>query len=216
MPLRPLPVIGGVVRCSVQGQTPSSQPWVNVLHMEYALGASAPGTVEINALDTLLARLYTGTPFSGADNILHNCRPGTTISQINYTPLDGSSISLVKPHTGTGASAYALSTPSEVSAVLTLRTDHRGRRYRGRIFLPPFAADCFDASGNLISGIAAGMIADWTGLTAALVAVQWRPVVASYGYSLLKDGTVSTWTPFATPVTSATMDLKADVQRRRK
>jgi hypothetical protein len=138
------------------------------------------------------------------------------MSQINYTPLDGSSTSILKPHVATGASAYALNAPSEVSCVLTLRTNHRGRRYRGRIFLPPFAADCFDANGQVVAGIAAGQIANFAGLTAALVPLQWVPVVASYGYSLLKDGTVSTWTPFATPITSATMDLRADVQRRRK
>jgi hypothetical protein len=57
-------------------------------------------------------------------------------------------------------------------------------------------------------------------MVTALAPQHWKPVIASYWYSLLKSGAVSTWAPFATdlasPPASRSMDAKPDVQRGRK
>jgi len=78
------------------------------------------------------------------------------------------------------------------------------------------------ADGKLGAAAVSATIAQIAGLIAALPAIQWELVVASYGKSLIKDPNdkydkiESTWTPFATPVTNVTMDDVFDVQRRRK
>lgn len=219
MPPRPLPVIAGVVRCSVIGTTPSGQPWVNVWHWRYAAGASNPGPTEIANLDPIFYRMYVGTAYSGGEAHLAACHSSLGITQINYTPLDGAANTITIPHSAAGSSGGTASLPSEVAPVLTLRTAHRGRRYRGRIYLPATASNTVTTTGGIdpaAASLADKRIKQWIGVQAAAQAIQWSNGVASYGYSVLKDGTISTWTPFFTDCTSVTMDTKFDVQRRRK
>lgn len=212
----PLPVIAGTVRAAVRGTCPSGQPWINVHHFQYAAGASNPGPTEINLLDVEVDKFYAGPIYAGGTTVLQQCKNNVTMADITYTPLDGSSLSIVKAHAHPGASASTATQSSEVSAVLTLRTSLRGRRYRGRIFLPPLVYDIITATGDLNPTTCGLFTVNYAGFIAALATKQWVPVVASYGRSVHKNGTVTTWTPFATPVVNATMDTKPDVQRRRK
>lgn len=209
----PLPVIPGVVRCAVKGLTPLGASWVNVHHMMYADGASNPGTSEITAMDALLTRLYTGTVFSGGTAWMTQCGGLTQLVQIDYVNLDGSSNGLTLPHPFT--SAATANSPSEVAHVLTLITGHRGRRYRGRIYLPAVYVANLTANGNLAVATATATVAQYAGMLSALGAIQWKPVVASYGKGTT-NGVPTTWTPFATPITTTRMELQPDVQRRRK
>jgi hypothetical protein len=219
----PLPVIGGVVRCSVVGKSQGGGPWVNVWHWMYADGASSPGSSEIDALHAVFGRFYTGTIYPGGNTYLAACATNTTVERVDYTVLNGTSLGYTKTLTGAGAGG-ASTMPAEVSPVLTLRTNTRGRRYRGRLYLPPPAqsATVIDSSGKLLTAVANAIITQATGMASAASAIQWKPVVASYGKSLIKDPNDKydkievTWTPFATPVTTWTMDLVLDVQRRRK
>lgn len=214
MPPRPLPTIAGTVRAAVSGLTSSNQKWVNVHHLQYADGASNPGLTEITAMDALLARLYTGTAFAGGLAWLTQCAANWTIQQIDYTVLDGNSIGYTIAHAAIG-SGGATSLPPECSPVLTLLTGRRGRRYRGRLFMPAPSQTQITASGLLAAASQTAAQSQYTGMIAALSAIQWKPVVASYGVGSYK-GSPTSWTPFATPVTSVRMDLFIDVQRRRK
>jgi hypothetical protein len=224
---RPLPTIPGVARCVVSGLTPSGRKWANIHHMRYALGASSPGTVELDNLDVELFRFYSGTAYAGGAAVLTMCMPTVTITQIDYTVLNATALAYSKTHTvaGTGTGG---SLPSEVSAALTLRSNTRGRRYRGRIYLPPTILTTIDTVGNWTATARNNVIGQYGGMVTALAAKQWAPVVASYGYSWIDDPSdtippsghspkiLSTWTPFATDIVSWTMDAKPDVQRRRK
>jgi hypothetical protein len=170
----------------------------------------------VTALDVELSRFYSGSAYAGGSPVLGQCRSVTTLIDITYTQLDGLSISRVIAHAANGTNASSLSSPSEASLVLTLRTNKRGRRYRGRIYLPPMVADLQQGLGEIAGATATGFVNNYAGMTAALAPKNWVPVVASYGYYKKEDGTVVTWTPHAEPVTNPTMDLKYDVQRRRK
>lgn len=214
MPPRPLPTIAGVVRAAVSGLTSSNQKWVNVHHLEYALGASNPGQTEIAAVDLLLARLYTGTVFAGGTAWMTFVAANWSIQQIDYTVLDGSSMGFTFAHSAVGAGG-STTLPPECSPVLTLLTGRRGRRYRGRIFMPAPSSTQITATGLLVQATATSIQTQYAGMIAAMAAVQWRPVVASYGVGSYK-GSPTSWTPFATAITSTRMDLNIDVQRRRK
>lgn len=227
MPPRPLPTIPGVVRCAVSGLTPSGRKWTNVHHMRYAAGASSPGTTEIDNMDVELFRFYSGTAYAGGTAVLSNCVVAVTTVQIDYTVLDGAALAYSKVHNAAGTVA-GNSQPSEVAAVLTLRTNTRGRRYRGRLYLPPAHQSMTDTAGNWTATYRNNITGQYTGMMTALAAKQWVPVVASYGHSWIDDPSdvippsghspkvESTWTPFATNINSVTMDQKPDVQRRRK
>jgi hypothetical protein len=219
----PLPVIPGVVRAAVVGKCVSGQPWVNVWHFQYAGGASSPGPTEIDTLHLSFIRMYSGTAYSGGAAWLSACATATTLDRVDYTVLNGTALGYTKSVAVSGTRAQP-SLPSEDAHVVTFRTLIRGRRYRGRTYLP---ACCSDASqmgtnGELLTTVPALVIAQWTGMAAALVSAQWKHVVASYGKSLIKDPNdphdkiETTWAPFCTPVATVTMDTKVDVQRNRK
>ena len=214
MPPRPLPTIAGTVRAAVSGLTSSNQKWVNVHHLQYAGGSSTPGINEITAMDALLVRLYSGTVFAGGTAWMTNVNNTWSIQQIDYTVLDGTSIGFSFPHLANGSSATA-SLPPECAPVLTLLTNKRGRRYRGRIFMPAPTTGGVNADGRLSVTIQTGVQTQYAGLISALAAIQWAPVVASYGVGSYK-GQPTSWTPFATPIVSGRMDLFVDAQRRRK
>jgi hypothetical protein len=216
----PLPLIANTVRAAVVGTTAGGGPWVNVWHFEYT---TPPNTTNIDALHALFTRFYSGTAFSGGTPWLTACATSTTVSRVDYTVLDGAALGYTKTFAAAGG-AGASTLPAEISPVLTLRTNTRGRRYRGRLYLPPPAAGAgqIDAAGHLLSSVATVVLAQAEGMRSALAAAGWHHVVASYGKSLHKDPSDPhdkievTWTPFATWVTTYTMDLVLDVQRRRK
>jgi len=211
----------------VGGQSPTGRKWANILHFRYAGGASSPGTVEIDNLDIDLFRFYSGTAYTTGSSYLSKCVAAMTLTQVDYTVLDGAALAYSKTHNGVGTLG-GNSLPGEVAACLTLRTNTRGRRYRGRIYLPAAGSANIDVSGYWNSTFRTTTIQQWTDMVGALNTKQWRPVVASYGYSWIDDPSdlippsghspkvLSTWTPFCTEVNSVTMDQKPDVQRRRK
>lgn len=214
-----LPLIQGVVRAAVRGKTLSGAYWVNVHHMEYALGASTPGTTEIATLDPLLFRLYSGTAFGTGTAWSTKAGSGVTVEQIDYVILDGSSLGSTIPHAATFAGGTAL--PPECAAVLTLLTGKRGRRFRGRIYLPQPGVTTTDANGAIVTATRTNMKDQYMGMITQLASVQWRPVVASYGHGQHTDPithvvTPTSWSPFATPIIDCRMDSLMDVQRARK
>jgi len=202
---------------------PSGRQWANVLHARYAGGASTPGSTEVSALDAKLARFWTGTAYTSGTAWLGQCHSNVTLIDITYYILNGVAPPIVINHAAAGVITTGTSLPSEVAHVMTVRTLVRGRRNRGRIYLPCANSSAIDAAGNLTSAIAVSTLAQWNGLVADLVANNWELGVASYGTSWNLNPTDhhlakihSTWTPYFTPYSTNSMDLKPDVQRRRK
>ncbi len=205
----PLPVITNVVRAALRGTCPSGSPWVNVLHFRKTVGTI--DAASLNLLQTELVKLYGGPDYTaGFEYWMERSTTTTNLTELVFTPLDGSSASDLRVLNVVGISTLA-SLPSEVTACATLRTAVRGRRNRGRVYLPPFAISATDAIGNLGSTIASNLTAQGNAFRGALPALNWEWVVASYG----RSGTI-TWTPYATPITAVAINTKMDVQRRRK
>lgn len=203
----PLPIIPGTVRVAVTGAMPSSQRWSNVWHFRYAGGASSPGDSDLNALEALFVRFYSGAAFGAGVAWLSRCLPTVTLTKISMVRLDGTSLGTDFPFNilGTGSGN---SLPSECAPVVTLRSNQRGRSHRGRIYLPAPVAGSVDANGRLTNTIGTATTVQLQGLMTALggplVTPFWELGVASYLLNVF------------TPVTLPTMDLDIDVQRRRK
>lgn len=211
----PLPVINGTVRVSVQGLAPSGQKWVNNWHFRYTGGASNPGSIDINNLDAILLRIYSGTAYGAGTPWFTLCTSAVSMQQITYTPLDGTSIPTLITHTPAGSAAGNTS-PSEVAVVATIRTLVRGKRNRGRIYLPCPASVNIGSTGTFASTAITSFLVQVQGAITALggpsVAPFWELGVASYATS----GPHPPYSPHFTPVSAVTMDGVCDVQRRRK
>lgn len=210
----PLPIIAGTVRVSYGGVVSGGARWSNTWHLRHT-DLSDPTDAQIDAAEAELRSFYVGS-------VMPQCAVDTTFDSTDATPLNGTSGAI---HHGfvVHGSALTTSLPAEVAEVLTLRTGGRGRRARGRIFLPAFAISGTDGSGHLGAATVTDVLADTVTMMAALVAVGWHLVVASYGRSVKvnhiphpKVYDVTTWEPFATDVTAITMDNRFDVIRSRK
>jgi hypothetical protein len=104
------------------------------------------------------------------------------------------------PFTGT---AGGLALPPQVCLVVSLRTNLRGRSYRGRVYQGPWTA-----SNNVAPGVpAAAAVLDvqeqWQAHLAALAGSGVSLVVASYLHAT------------ATDVAAVSVDSRWDTQRRR-
>jgi len=199
-----LPIIANTVRASVRGGTAFGTPWVNVHHYRYV--GAVPTHAQLDTLAASIDRLYgNGAVYAGGVGLINSCKTTCQALDVTFTPLDGVTPSYTKAIIAAGGSASA-SLPSEVAEVVTLRTNTRGRRYRGRIYLPAYSVTNVDAAGNLPATLPALVVAQFAGFWADIAgqAPAWTQVVASY------KGV------FATLITSVSMDLRADVQRRRK
>lgn len=197
-----LPAITGVCRIAVRGTTGHGTQWVNVHHVKKSSGtwdASA-----ITAYVPHLEKLYGGPAYSaGNEWLLKRCHTSLKLVDYTFTPLDGSSASTVVNSALVGGDSTQ-QLPAEVAFVLSLRTGFRGRSYRGRLYLPQFCVDATDATGQLGSAIATSIIGQAQGYLTATNAAGYLWGVASYKYSYFNS------------ITSVSMDLNADVQRRRK
>jgi hypothetical protein len=210
----PLPVIDGVCRVSCGGTIQGGGRWSNTWHARHSAGGT-PDLAAITALELEFIAFYTAACFLSVP-------AGTTLEDVNVTPLDGSSGAFSFPVglAGTGGTG---SMPPEVAEVLTIRTALRGRRHRGRVFLPAFVKDDFDSAGHVSATAIARVQASAVALQAAAVISSWSLGVASYGISYKVDYHTSpptryptTWTPEFVDVQSFSMDNQADVMRSRK
>lgn len=199
----PLPIITNTVRAAAIGKCPGGAPCVNILHFQHSGGPPSPS--DITALDTKLLKYLTGPQYTSgltAGVWNNNANSAFELDEIRYTILDGTSATTVVTHivpaTGTGTRL-----PDEVAFVLTLRTATRGRRFRGRQYLPPKETSMLTA-GLVSSSTAAPYVAQAAGFLSDLGSISWVWGVASYLTSVI------------TPITQVTMDPYPDVQRRRK
>lgn len=197
-----LPVIANTVRVAVRGHSTSGQAWVNVLHFRKTSGSV--DAAAITALDTEVQKLYGGASYGGGGvNLLNNTPATTYILDVTYTPLDGSSASTVKSSSAIGSGATDL-LPGEAAPIMSLRTASRGRRNRGRFYLPALHEGSNDIIGGVSAGVVTAYTAQMTGFLAALTGINWQMVVASYVGST------------ATTVTTALLRTYFGSQKRRR
>ena len=212
-PPYPLPVIAGTVRAAVTGTTSRGTKWANILHFRHGTIPSEPVAADIDALDVKLKKLYDGTPYSGGASITSMCNTGTLFTQVAYTPLDGLSPTTIKSWGITGHDSTE-SMPPMVSVCVSLYTAKRGKRYRGRCYMPPFSEG--QAIAGAFAPIAQGnLLSQWNGFLVDLPSISWALVVATYGHSITKDGTEHTWTPEANNVSLIAINPTFDTQRGR-
>lgn len=198
----PLPTINHVCRVAVTGACPPGGRWANVWHLNFT-GGAWPLAADINAMEALLLRVYSGTAFSGGVPYMSFANAGTTIDKITVTPLDGSSASTIFTPGVSASSSNTPLGPAEVATVLSLHTPFRGRSYRGRVYLPPVYVAQLNG-GVFSTTFINDIIAQVNGVQAALVGISWNIGVASYKRTLFNTAT------------SFTIDTLPDVQRRRK
>lgn len=208
----PLPVINNTVRVAISGITSRNTGWANVLH--FRTTGPAISAALIDTLHTEIAKLYTGPAYTGGlVGLKQPLSSQMSCKFAKYTPLDGLSATTVKTFAWSGTSTGD-ALPPQVAICISLRTNTRGRRYRGRLYLPQPSEAASSGQGMISQADADGLDAQCEGFRAALPALSWEWVIASYGKSKTKTGLV-TWTPFATPLTSVSVDRILDTQRRR-
>lgn len=190
----PLPVIDKVFRCTLRWTT-GPQSAVNVIHIHGDSGTPTPADV-FAALD---ANVDTG--------LWNTVVPGAVITQVDILPLDGvsgtTSFATGGPAKWSGNSAGD-SIPA-VAVLVKFGTGLRGPKHRGRIYLP-FTSEGTVAGGNITTGQAAALGAQWQELQDDLNAntPPFSIVIASYKHA-----------DFA-KVTSFVGELECGTQRRRQ
>lgn len=152
------------------------------------------------------------------------CSLGTGVYQLSITPLDGSSATQIYSVSGTkwaGGGTAADYIPA-AAAVVSLRTAKRGRRYRGRVYIP-YPSETLCANGSFTATPSSAQTA-WDAFRSAMATALFPMVVATYGHSLHRTKnpgggytlTPVTWTPDSTPVTATTVEQALGTQRRRQ
>lgn len=196
----PLPVIADVLRVAVEGQAANGHQWANVMH--FRKSGILTFAAAIASLDPLLASHYSTNVASG--NSWHQLATTTDkVTQIRYTPLDGTSATVVNTHAITGVNTGD-PLPAEVALVVTLRTGRRGRSFRGRVYVGPINEAINVPPGVPNAANVADTATQWNTFLTNLVGSGVSLVVASYTLLL------------ATDVTTCTVDQIWDSQRRRQ
>jgi hypothetical protein len=211
----PLPVLPGVLRIVVSGQIAGGGQWANTWHARNdSLVDFTPAS--INAFHAIFLQLYEGPSLGGGTFISNNIVSPSSITNYAYTPLDGSS-GAFNIASATLGITVAPSMPAEVCEVLTIRTAARGRQNRGRIYFPAFRTDDFDSAGLILAGTISTLLTQVVAVESAIEAGGAHLGVGSYGpYKDPVTHLLVTTGQHFTPVTTWSMDNKADVQRRRK
>lgn len=207
----PLPVISGVHRVAFNWRVSATGPFAtNVMHFK---GASTDTLALKNALDAnVTTAMWAG------------CGTTTNVYQLQITPLDGSSATVIYAVSGAKWAGSVVGTAIEPapSVIVALKTATRGRRSRGRVFIP-FPDETSVNNGSFSGTIATNQSA-WDTFRTAMNTSLYPMVVASYGHGYHKTGgkgqpivyTPVTWAPDSYPVTSCTVESVLGTQRKRQ
>jgi len=206
-----LPVINECTRVAFRWRIGSSGPTaVNVMHFGTA-------STDLDALNTALNANVSSAMWLHTVNL-------ATVYELVMTPLDGTTAT--KLYTPTGAkwigNYTGISYNLHTATVVSLRTQKRGRRYRGRLYLP-FVAEDAATNGASTAAVTAGQTA-WDTFRTSMATASFPLVVATYGHSLHRTKTSGggytltpvTWPPEKTTVTSTTLEATFGTQRRRQ
>lgn len=197
----PLPTIPDVVRVAVKGVTPAGSPFVNVLHYKDDTAVSLDAAIAL--FHAQLTTLYSTAGFGVGKNGWGalGATSARTV-EVAYTPLfdDLATRVLAMAQTG-GATGDAL--PSDTALCITLRTNLRGPRYRGRQYWAGGTEANNTATGKVLAATLGQLVAGWGQFLINLSGANVPLVVASYKFSE------------ATLVTSVSANDTWDRQRRR-
>jgi hypothetical protein len=207
----PLPTINGIHRVAFSWRASASGPYAaNVMHFYNA-------SMDPDGLKTALDANVTTAMWAGCNN-------NVTCYQLTITPLDGTSATRL--YTVSGSKWTGTGTASGIepaaSVVVSLKTANRGRRYRGRVYLP-FPDEALVGDGSLTAATTTAQAA-WDAFRTAMATASFPLHIASYGRSYHKTGgkgqpivlTPVSWTAFSTAVTSITVEKVLGTQRRRQ
>jgi hypothetical protein len=188
-----LPVIGGVFRCTFRYTAIAGLPLaVNVMHF-YKAGGTA-------------AALWTALDAHSSANMRACMENSTGVDFVDITPLDGGTVTETHA-TGAASKWYGTQSSSQitpqVAAIVKLKTDVRGRSYRGRAFLPWVVESAMN-QGVLDSTIKSSMQSAWNTWLSAMQGDNYYPVVASYKLATKSD------------ITSIEIENYLGTQRRRQ
>jgi hypothetical protein len=206
-----LPTITGVHRVAFNWRVSTSGPFAtNVMH--FLAGSMTPSALRTAIDANVTTGMWVGIAL------------GTAVYQLQITPLDG--VSATEVFTVSGSKWAGSNTAGEYSPassfVVSFKTGTRGRRARGRIYLP-FPLESQIASG-VSSGAVSGAQTAWDNFRAAMNTATAPQVIATYGHSLHKTKTSGggytmtpvTWTATSYLVTSTTVESVLGTQRRRQ
>lgn len=190
--MAPLPTIANVIRVGLRWNPHDGVQPYNVMHV-------ATNTTD---LEQLALDLGDSWQDAGAGVFVRTCS-GFTMTTVDLTPLDGVTATQQWPlgHTLSGGTDGE-SIPA-TCAVLSLKTNQRGPRGRGRLYLGPLAEGA--QSNGLVNGPDT-VSAAWRAFNTALAATDSAAsmVVASYTHA------------DAGAVTSMHIDAACGTQRRRQ
>jgi hypothetical protein len=205
-----LPIIADTIRVSVEGVLGNGAQWANIIHLRKSGVLTFAGAIAL--ADPIIAHLWTDSTASptGWATLAHTT---SSVQRIRYTPLDGITATTIVPHVQAGTNSND-QLPPGTALVITAYTANRGRRYRGRIYLPALTEGSNDVNGTPLSVTQSSLTTAATNaLITNLVGTGVSFVVASYGRPDRLNP--SGWSPFATNVTSLFIDNRWDSQRRR-
>lgn len=141
--------------------------------------------------DLIRAQLVTGANWSTYASFL---APGTVLTRVDLRDMRAVDQPFVS---STGAAAPGVSTgtalPSEVAAVVTLRTNLTGPGNRGRVYLPGFATNALGAGDVIASGAMTAIAGFVTNITNGMAAAPGEWVLMQKpraGYTSPITGTV--------------------------
>lgn len=143
-----------------------------------------------------------GMPFDNAEMINDWFFEGVSVAQGTSTgDIVGQSLLSVQ---GTLVDA---SVPSNCALIVKKNTALGGRRFRGRMFVPPIILNegAVDAAGNILTSPLASIQGNFDLWLAAMIADDWAPVLFHQGAGA----------PAPTAITSFTCDSLIGTQRRR-
>jgi len=201
-----LPVIDDVFRCAIR-QTVSGKNAVNVIHV------FAPGSPSSAAVAAAVAKAWG----DDAGPCLLQAT-GVTLDGVDVTALDGVSPSvsgtfgLADNQTGQHS---AFTMPAGDAMCVALKTDTRGRRANGRLFLAGLCSNQMETNQQAWLGATASAAVTAFGVFATVLDDEITGalhVVATYGEN---PDTEETWTPAAYPILTYSPSTSVASQRRR-
>jgi len=136
--------------------------------------------------------------------------PETVLRQTRATDMTVEGGPVFVHTVGTAGTMDGEAAPNNVATVLSLRTDKRGRSYRGRIYLGGIDIGSMVSTVDFSVGYMANLLADLATLWTGLDAVGYDMVVVSKQHNGVPTNPAD-----MNVVTTITTDVHADSQRRR-
>ena len=205
----------------VAGNIAGGTRWANTWCIR-TISEIDPDLAGITAIHAIFRQFYTGPNLGAGQSFMDLAHPSTTLDGFAYTPLDGTSGAIFFPESE-GGSSTSEPLPAQNAEVLTIRTSQRGRRNRGRVFLPALTEAESNSLGHINPTLTVAFVAQIVAVQAALETGGALIGVLSTGP--YKDpatglpvppGSATAALQHFTPANQFTMNDRFDVIRNRK